>query len=438
MLVAKPMPSSPVATQLEYSAAHPMAVTASAALPVQRTGSPHPNLIHVAAGGAPIVVKSDDGNEGAIVDRTRGFFHPLDAAAMKAAQARVVDRRQEDHGGGMYLGPPSRAPSRGLLPSGQGLAEAPRGPIPGSRFVRRGGKSQGHPIIGMRPSGKGGHGGGHPGHGHHGHGHGGHHGGHWRGRGVNSGRWGGWDGWSVWPSDYLAVMGWDPRGWCGMSDAVKAANVAAWLAANPGSIANPAQFIEQMNAYCLSYGAMSVGPSGDLTWSAGGAAVGTATDDLGYTVSVDASGNPIPGTVSDNGSHVDDSYLDVYGELGPVTRTAGGGSSGSQAAADAAVRAAWSAVDALIGQAGTDIYALIVQGGQTARAQINADLQTALHGTNPQTGAAQPLSPAQVAQIQQVLNYLNPPPPVSTATKVAYGGAALGVGYIALKLLGVV
>lgn len=143
-----------------------------------------------------------------------------------------------------------------------------------------------------------------------------------------------------------------------------------------------------------------VRPAGQAWVDAGTAVAGTATDDLGYTVSVDSSGNPIHGTVTDHGTSVPDDYLDLPGGL--LHSGGGGGGGGAGGGLSAADRTALiNGASSILGQSITAISSALTAGNDAARAQLASDTALRLQDLRNQAAEAQRTGDAATAQRAQ-------------------------------------
>jgi hypothetical protein len=173
------------------------------------------------------------------------------------------------------------------------------------------------------------------------------------------------------PQTFLEVSGLPCAAWGRLLPAAQAAHIMAFARANPGSIGDPLLFAWMVDRSCarrLGPRASGLLSSGTATWASADAdVVSYAFDAEGNSVSLDASGNPIPGTVmSATDEHLPDSAWTGDGSGG------GGDGGGGGGLTDAQVRAISNDVSAFISTAGTTIQALINQANATQRAQIAA------------------------------------------------------------------
>ena len=232
-------------------------------------------------------------------------------------------------------------------------------------------------------------------------------------------------------AEFLALQGVTWSQWKRASHDSKVMLVQDVERLNPGMIGDSSSFVAMVD---------SRAPSGDISipsglgpgdWVSYGTTVaGTARDDLGNTVSIDSNGHPIQGTATgSDGTPINDSDIDTA-SLGFVSgsdaRSSGGSTAGGLT--DEQARQIFGTVNTLIGAVGVDIQTALTQQGSTDRARIMADLQTALHSQRDVNGNQ--LTPAQIAQMQQLYAHMNPPPPSffsSTPAKIGMAAVALGV-----------
>jgi hypothetical protein len=231
-------------------------------------------------------------------------------------------------------------------------------------------------------------------------------------------------------ASYLHVMGWQPQSWCAMTPAARVRAAREFEDENPGAIGDVGRFIAGMNAQCeaIVYASGELRASGDPTWSASGVYYTYGTDANGVTWDYDANGNPIAGSgATADGTAVPDSqYTGAGVTYGHETTPGapGGPPATSTAAQQNQLDGLWRVVGGLIGAAGTDIGALIAAGNQQALANINSQLQQALHAPG-----VDPVQQSQIQQTQALIAALAPKPGLSTTEKIV-GGIGIGAAVL--------